>query len=509
MSDAIVEYRGISKFFAGIRALENVDFACAPGSIHAILGENGAGKSTLIKIMSGVLQPDTGEIRLDGKPITFPTPDAANRAGIVCMFQELSLIPDLSVADNISISDPPRRFGLIDGRAQIARAEALLARVRCEDVDPRSLVRELSLSRRQMVEIAKALAMDARILVLDEPTSALSLHEIEQLFSTVAKLKANGVGIIYISHRMEELKQIGDRVTVMRDGQLIGTREVANVSIDEVITMMIGREINELFPRHHCQPGEVALSVKGLKSGKKVHHVDLELHFGEIVGLSGLVGSGRTETARAIFGLDPMTADAFSILGKTYKHIDPSLAVDIGVGLIPEDRRRDGLFPILSMEKNLVMVCLRKLFPRGVMRPSLEKKTAGEYVRKFDIQPPSMERIVQNLSGGNQQKVLFSKWLARKPKVLIADEPTRGVDVGAKAEIHVLLRELADRGAAVVMISSELPEVLGMSDRVAVMREGRLIRVFDCDEAGEENVGACALGAVNVEPASLGEINNG
>ncbi|MDK2980446.1 MAG: ribose transport system ATP-binding protein [Chloroflexota bacterium] len=489
----LLEMKAISKSFPGVKALDHVSFDLFPGEVHVLVGENGAGKSTLMKVLAGAYPKDEGEIFIKGDLQPRWSPTAARAQGVAMVYQEFTLLPFRSVAENIFLGRERTVAGLFLDKASMLREAARILQSIGVDVNPQKPVMELGVAEQQMVEIAKALAMDARILVLDEPTSALSLHEIEQLFSTVEKLKANGVGIIYISHRMEELKQIGDRVTVMRDGQLIGTREVADVSIDEVITMMIGREINELFPRHHCQPGEVALSVKGLKSGKKVHHVDLELHFGEIVGLSGLVGSGRTETARAIFGLDPMTADAFSILGKSYKHIDPSLAVDIGVGLIPEDRRRDGLFPILSMEKNLVMVCLRKLFPKGVMRPSLEKKTAGEYVRKFDIQPPSLERIVHYLSGGNQQKVVIGKWLAAKPRVIIIDEPTRGIDVGAKSEVHAFMDQLANSGHAILMISSEMPEILGMSDRIYVMHEGRVAGEFQRGTESEEIL-RCAMG---------------
>ena len=489
----LLEMKDISKSFPGVKALDHVSFDLFPGEVHVLVGENGAGKSTLMKVLAGAYPKDEGEISINGKTQSRWSPTAARAQGVAMVYQEFTLLPFRSVAENIFLGREKTLAGLFLDKASMHReAEKILKSIGV-DVDPRVSVLELGVAEQQMVEIAKALAMDARILVLDEPTSALSLREIEQLFSTVAKLKKNNVGIIYISHRMEELKQIGDRVTVMRDGQLIGTREVADITIDEVITMMIGREINELFPRHHCQPGEVALSVKGLKSGKKVKNVNLDVHFGEIVGLSGLVGSGRTETARAIFGLDHMAADDLEILGKKYKHIDPSLAVDIGVGLIPEDRRRDGLFPILSMEKNLVMVCLRKIFPNGVMKPSVEKKTATEYVKKFDIQPPALDRIVHHLSGGNQQKVVIGKWLAAKPRVIIIDEPTRGIDVGAKSEVHSFMDRLANSGHAILMISSEMPEILGMSDRIYVMHEGKVAGEFPRGTDSEEIL-RCAMG---------------
>ena len=489
----LLEMKEISKSFPGVKALDHVSFDLFPGEVHVLVGENGAGKSTLMKVLAGAYPKDEGEIFINGEDQPRWNPTAARAQGVAMVYQEFTLLPFRSVAENIFLGREETIAGLfLDKASMHQQAEKILRSIGVE-VDTHVPVLELGVAEQQMVEIAKALAMEARILVLDEPTSALSLREIKQLFSTVKKLKENGVGIIYISHRMEELKQIGDRVTVMRDGQLIGTRRVSDIEIDEVITMMIGREINELFPRHYCEPGEVALSVSGLKSGKKVKNVNLEVHFGEIVGLSGLVGSGRTETARAIFGLDAMACDDLEILGKKYKHIDPSLAVDIGVGLIPEDRRRDGLFPILSMEKNLVMVCLRKLFPRGVMKTSVEKKTASEYVKKFDIQPPALDRIVHYLSGGNQQKVVIGKWLAAKPRVIIIDEPTRGIDVGAKSEVHSFMDRLANSGHAILMISSEMPEILGMSDRIYVMHEGSIAGEFQRGTDSEEIL-RCAMG---------------
>ena len=491
----LLEMKGISKSFPGVQALDDVSFDLFPGEVHVLVGENGAGKSTLMKVLAGAYIRDTGEILINGASQPRWNPTIARENGVAMVYQEFTLLPFRNVAENIFLGREKLQAGLfLNKTAMHKEASALLDSIGVK-VDTRVPVLGLGVAEQQMVEIAKALAMNARILVLDEPTSALSMREIEQLFSTIRSLKEKGVGIIYISHRMEELKQIGDRVTVMRDGQLIGTRKVSEVTTDDVIRMMIGREINELFPRHYCEPGDVALSVKGLQSGKKVKQVNLEIHFGEIVGLSGLVGSGRTETARAIFGLDKMTADDLEILGKKYKHINPSQAVDIGLGLIPEDRRRDGLFPILSMEKNLVMVCLRKLFPRGIMKPSDERKTANKYVNKFDIQPPALDRIVHHLSGGNQQKVVIGKWLAAEPRVIIIDEPTRGIDVGAKSEVHAFMDQLANSGHAILMISSEMPEILGMSDRIYVMHEGKIAGQFPRG-ADSEEILRCAMGAI-------------
>lgn len=489
----LLEMKNICKAFPGVKALDHVDFDLFPGEVHVLVGENGAGKSTLMKVLAGAYPRDAGEIFVEQKAQPRWNPTVARENGVAMVYQEFTLLPFRNVAENIFLGREKKHAGLFLNKSLMhTQASALLKSIGV-NVDTRCPLLELGVAEQQMVEIAKALAMDARILVLDEPTSALSMREIEQLFSTVRKLKEKGVGIIYISHRLEEIKQIGDRVTVMRDGQLIGTRKIDEVSIDDVIRMMIGREIEKLYPRHYCPPGEVALSVKGLKSGKKVHNVNLEIRFGEIVGLSGLVGSGRTETARAIFGLDSMTADDLEILGKKYKHIDPSQAVDIGLGLIPEDRRRDGLFPILSMEKNLVMVCLRKIFPSGIMKPAIERSTANEYVRKFDIQPPALDRFVHYLSGGNQQKVVIGKWLAAKPRVIIIDEPTRGIDVGAKSEVHAFMDQLANSGHAILMISSEMPEILGMSDRIYVMHEGKVAGEFPRGTDSEEIL-RCAMG---------------
>ena len=490
----LLEMKDISKSFPGVQALDKVAFDLFPGEVHVLVGENGAGKSTLMKILAGAYVRDAGEILVNGKHQTRWNPTIARENGVAMVYQEFTLLPFRSVAENIFLGREKHKAGLfLDKKTMHKEAGELLRSIGVK-VDTRAAVLDLGVAEQQMVEIAKALAINAKILVLDEPTSALSMREIEQLFATIKKLKAKGVGIIYISHRLEELKQIGDRVTVMRDGQLIDTQDVCDVSIDDVIHKMIGREINKLFPRHYCEPGEVALSVKGLKSGNKVLNVDLEVRFGEIVGLSGLVGSGRTETVRAIFGLDAMTADDLEILGKKYKHITPSTAVDIGLGLIPEDRRRDGLFPILSMEKNLVMVCLRKLFSSGIIKTSTEHATANQYVDRFDIQPPVLDRSVHNLSGGNQQKVVIGKWLAANPKVIIIDEPTRGIDVGAKSEVHAFMDQLANSGHAILMISSEMPEILGMSDRIYVMHEGRVAGQFPRG-ADSEEILRCAMGA--------------
>ncbi len=489
----ILEMKQISKAFPGVQALDHVDFDLLPGEVHVLVGENGAGKSTLMKVLTGAYPYDEGEIFINQTHSPHWNPTIARNNGVSMVYQEFTLLPYRNVAENIFLGREETRNGFILDKARMHSEATQLLKSIGVDVDTRSLIINLGVADQQMVEISKALAVDARILVLDEPTSALSLREIEQLFETIKVLKSKGVGIIYISHRLEEINQIGDRVTVMRDGKLIDTKNITDVSLNTIIQMMVGREIKDLYPRNFCTPGETALKVKGLSSGKKVKKVDLEVKFGEIVGLSGLVGSGRTETARAIFGLEPVSSGEIEVIGKRYASLTPPAAVELGIGLVPEDRRRDGLFPILSMRQNLVMASLRSLFPSGVMSLAKEKQVAEEYVHKFNIQPPSLDRFVQFLSGGNQQKVVLGKLLASNPRIIIIDEPTRGIDVGAKSEVHALMDLLANSGHAILMISSDLPEILGMSDRIYVMHEGSIAGEF-AKGVNSEEILRCAMG---------------
>jgi ribose transport system ATP-binding protein len=492
-SKPILEMKKISKAFPGVQALDNVDFDLYPGEVHILIGENGAGKSTLMKVLAGAYTSDQGEIHINQEHIPHWNPSAAKQHGISMVFQEFTLLPYRTVCENIFLGrELTIKVGLLDKPSMYQQAEKLLDSIGI-DVDTRSLIINLGVADQQMVEISKALAAEAKILVLDEPTSALSLREIEKLFSIIRVLKANGVGIIYISHRLDEIKQIGDRVTVMRDGKLIGTKNVSEISLNEIIGMMVGREIKELFPRHYTQPGDMALRVKDLCSGKKVNNIDLELHFGEIVGLAGLVGSGRTETARAIFGLDPVKSGSIEVEGHEYHTLTPPIAVKLGIGFVPEDRRRDGLFSILSVQQNVVMASLNQLFPSRLISYSKEKTTADYYVKKFNLQPPLLDRMAQFLSGGNQQKLVLGKWMAANPRIIIIDEPTRGIDVGAKSEIHAFMDQLVNAGHAILMISSELPEILGMSDRIYVMHEGCIAGEFSRG-ANSEEILRCAMG---------------
>ena len=491
--EPLLQMKNITKSFPGIQALDDVCFDLYPGEVHVLVGENGAGKSTLMKVLAGAYERDAGEIYLDGELQTRWNPTIATEKGVAMVYQEFTLLPYRNVAENIFLGREKTRNGLFLDKKRMHREAAEGLEKIGVNVNTHSDIISLGVADQQMIEIVKALSMDAKILVLDEPTSALSLREIEQLFKCICILKDHGVGVIYISHRLEEIKQLGDRVTVMRDGQLIGTRSVSEMELDEIIQMMVGREIKELYPRHYTEPGDLVLKVRNIRSGKKVKNASLDLRYGEIVGLSGLVGSGRTETARAIFGLDSIESGSVEFMGKMHTHMKPPKAVDMGMGMVPEDRRGDGLFPILSMRQNLIMASLRRFFPHGLLSLKKEKEIADQYVKKFNIQPPGVDKLVQFLSGGNQQKVVLGKWLAANPRVIIIDEPTRGIDVGAKSEVHALMDQLANAGNAILMISSELPEILGMSDRIYVMHEGSVAGEFSRGVSSEEIL-RCAMG---------------
>lgn len=489
----LLQMKGISKAFPGVQALEDVDLDLYRGEVHVLVGENGAGKSTLTKILAGAYEKDAGQIIIDGEVQSRWDPAVSRAKGVAMVYQDFNLVPFRSVMENIFLGREKKRWGIFLDKAAMRREASQQTEAIGVPVNPRAAIMTLGVAQQQMVEIAKALSLDARILVLDEPTSALTVREIEQLFDAIRRLKARGVGIVYISHRLEEVPIIGDRLTVLRDGRLVGTKQVSDTNTGEIVTMMVGREIKEMFPRHYREPGEVAIRVQGLCTRDKLKDVSLEVRCGEIVGLAGLVGAGRTETARVIFGLDSRSAGTIDIMGKPQRHVDPPGAVKAGIGMCPENRRQDGLFGILPLKANLVMSSLWKLFRRGILVPRKEQQSAKEYVEKLGIQPPDLNRQVQYLSGGNQQKVVIGKWLMADPRILVFDEPTRGIDVGAKAEVHALMDELAYQGNAILMISSELPEIMGMSDRIYVMHEGRVTGEFRRG-CGAEEIIACAMG---------------
>ncbi len=493
-ADATLVMRGIGKSFPGVRALDAVSFEVKAGEVHALLGENGAGKSTLMKILCGAYQPDDGEILLHGARTVIRSPHEAQALGIAIVHQELSIFPNLSVAENIFVgSQPvsgPLRF--IDRRAALRAARAYLDPFDVR-LDLSSPARVLSVAQQQVVEIAKALALRARILVLDEPTSALTAHETEQLFALVRRLKEQGLAIVYISHRMEEIFAIADRATVLRDGQFVGTVAVPETDPDTLIRMMVGRQLEQLYGQGDASAGGDVLRVEGLSARGQFHDVTFRLRRGEILGFAGLIGAGRSEVARAVFGAGPRDAGRVYVEGRAVQLRSPRDAMRQGIAYLSEDRQGDGLFPRMNVHRNVAVSHLKRLSHLGLMFRAREARESASYVRQLRIRTPSVEQHVMNLSGGNQQKVMLARWLAIHPKVLIADEPTRGVDVGAKAEIYELLHTLAAEGLGIILISSEMPEVLGMSDRILVMREGRVAGELTGSAATEEAIMAlCA-----------------
>ncbi len=494
---ALLELEGISKQFPGVRALEDVHFSVAAGEIHALVGENGAGKSTLIKVISGVHMPDSGVIRIEGQEVTFGSPHQAQAAGMATMYQELSLYPELSVAENIFMGHAPRRggdrFGVVDWGSMADRAREILASLDIHDMDVNRKVGTLNVGNRQRVEIAKALSINARVLIMDEPTAALTESDVERLFSIVRLLKERGVAVIYISHRLQEVFELADRVTVLRDGRYVDSKPVAEVTEGELIRMMVGRTITELFPKLPSEIRGDVLEVRDLTRRPHTLGVSFRVRGGEIVGMAGLVGSGRSETAQLVFGILAPDSGEILIEGQKVAIRSPGQAMKLGVAYVPEDRGTQGLVRAMRIRENLSMAILGSLTRLGMVDKSAERRVGADMIAQLNIIATSGEQVVNKLSGGNQQKVVVGKWLASKPKLLIVDEPTRGVDVGAKAEIHRLMSELAQQGLGILMISSELPEVLGMSDRILVMRQGRLVAEFSRAEADQHSVGAAMM----------------
>ncbi len=495
--DALLRLEGISKSFPGVRALHNVHMEVRRGEVHALLGENGAGKSTLMKILSGAYGRDSGEIIWEGKPITIPNPREAQKIGIGIIYQEFNLVPQLSIAENVWISREPyrnRSLQLIDWKEMRRKTKALLDEVHLP-LDPRRPVAGLGVAQQQMVEIAKALSLDAKLLIMDEPTSALTDTEINQLFTVIRRLKEKGVSVVFISHHLEEVLEICDRGTVLRDGEYIDTVDLANVTKEDLIRMMVGRNLEQQYPKVETIRGEEALRVEGLKREGLLHDISFSAYTGEILGIAGLVGAGRTELMRAVFGADRIDAGNIYVFGKKIDVKSPQQAIHAGLGLLPEDRKQQGLVLMLSVLHNMSMASLDKLTTNLLLRRGDERRQAGEFVDKLRIATPSVNQQVQYLSGGNQQKVVLAKWLASQSKILIFDEPTRGIDVGAKVEVYNLMNTLVHSGVAVIMVSSEMPELLGMSDRILVMHEGRIAAEISRQDATEENVLAAAMGA--------------
>jgi ribose transport system ATP-binding protein len=494
VSEWLLEASAVNKSFPGVRALDGVDFALRSGEVHALVGENGAGKSTLIKILCGIYHPDSGEIRVDGETVTIASAQDAQRLGIAPVHQEIHLVPLLSVAENIFLGRQPLRSrGWIDRGGMERQAAETLQSLGIR-VDVRALVTDLSVAQRQMVSIARALTSHARVIILDEPTASLSERETTILFEIIRLLKERGVAIIYISHRLEEIFAIADRVTVMRDGRVIGTKPVADTRLDQIIAMMVGRQMSELFRKEEVPIGSPVLEVDHLTVEGILRDISFTLHRGEILGLAGLVGAGRSELARAIFGADRYDGGNVLLEGRPLRARHPRQAVTRGVGLAPEDRKQQGLIMGLPVAQNITLANLFRRQRLGFFSLSAERKTAETYVRRLGIRTPDVDRQVAFLSGGNQQRVVIARWLETRPKVLILDEPTQGVDVGAKAEIHGLMVELARAGVGILLISSDLPEVLQMSDRVLVMHEGRITGRFSREQATQEMVMRSATG---------------
>ena len=512
----LLQLSAVTKSFGAVRALKGISFDLQAGEVHALLGENGAGKSTLIKIITGAHQPDGGTIEIGGARADKLSPAIAHKLGIACIYQQPALFPDLTVAENIGLRlESANSFSRVSWNSRCNQAQKLLQRIGA-DISPDAEVRSLSMPEQQLVEIACALGAGARIVIMDEPTASLTQKEVELLFAVIRDLRSSGAGVIYISHRLEEIFQLADRVTVLRDGESVGTRQIsssrresaqtsfaksqsgltsaATITEGELIRMMVGREISQIFPPAESEPGETVLSLKnlGCASGG-VKNVSLDVRVGEILGLAGLVGAGRTELARTIFGITPADAGEIFLRGEKIEIHSPQEAVARGIAYVPEDRRRHGVILEMPIAQNMTMAIHRRIFPGTWLRFSAERACALDFIRQLDVRAYGTEAPGHSLSGGNQQKVSLARWLATEPKVLILDEPTQGVDVGAKSEIHKIIRRLAKDGLAVLMISSDLPEILGMSDRIAVMRDGTIAAMLPGKSAALD-VMAAALG---------------
>jgi rhamnose transport system ATP-binding protein len=477
-----------TKSFGPVRALENGSVTLYPGEAHALLGENGAGKSTLVKILAGVHRQDSGELTVSGEVVNFSGPAASKAAGVSIIYQEPTLFPDLTVAENIFMGRQPLRNGRrIDRGAMNKAATAVFSRLGV-DLDPERLAKGLSVADQQIVEIAKALSLDAKVLVMDEPTAALTQVEVNRLFEVMKTLRSQGAAVMFISHRLEEVFASCQRVTIMRDGNFVSTAPIEDLTIDDIIRSMVGRNLESLFPKTITEPGAVVLEVEHLNSAGVFTDISFRVRRGEIVALAGLVGAGRSEVARAIFGIDPYDSGVVKVNGKVLRHHSPRAAMAAGIALVPEDRRQQGLVMDLSIDQNVALASLSRLSKGGLIARSSERNLALEWAQRLQLKFGKMRNPVATLSGGNQQKVVLGKWLARNPSLLIIDEPTRGIDVGTKAEVHRILDGLVAEGMAILMISSELPEVLGMADRVLVIREGHLSANMSRSEADEDSV---------------------
>ena len=488
MNAFALEAEGISKFFPGVKALDNVSLRVRPGTVHALMGENGAGKSTLMKCLIGIYRPDKGSIRVKGEPVEFTDTMDALRSGISMIHQELNLVPHMTVAESIWLGREPMKYGFVDHGQLTRQTQALLDKLNIRLTADR-LVGDLSIAAQQMVEIAKAVSWNADIVIMDEPTSALTEGEVAHLFTIIRDLRAQGKAIIYISHKMDEIFAITDEISVFRDGTWVGSKNTTEFTRQSLITQMVGRELTQLFPKFNNTIGEEVLTVRNLTRQGVFHDVSFSVRRGEILGVAGLVGAGRSEVMESLFGMERFDSGEVLIDGAPVTIDSPSVAIEKGMALLTEDRKKSGLFLVLSVLENMSIVKMPEYIGKsGFVQHVKMAEDCMEQIRRLNIKTPTMDQIINNLSGGNQQKVLIARWLLAQPKILILDEPTRGIDVGAKAEIYHLISELANRGVAVIMVSSELPEILGMSDRVMVMHEGRITGILEKDEADQETI---------------------
>ena len=487
-----LEMRGITKQFPGVLALDKVSLSIYPGKVLALVGENGAGKSTLMKVLSGVHKMDAGEILLNGKPVTIGNPLASRQMGISIIYQELSVLNNMDIAENIFVGRERKKNGMVDKKAQHEEARRLLARVGLS-IDTHTRVGKLSTAQKQMVEVAKALSFDAKLIIMDEPTSSLTEKETAMLLDIIHKLRDEGVAIVFISHRMNEIFEIADEIAVMRDGQMVKQLPAEGTQEKDVIAAMVGRDVHDLFVKAEAPIGDVALEVVGLSTKSLLKDISFKVHAGEIVGFAGLVGAGRSEVMRAVFGIDPRETGEIRVHGKPVRIESTVDALRAGLGFVPEDRKEQGLILKMSVRHNTSIAALSSVAKGWFIDRGAENALSDEYVAKLRVKTPSNEQKVMNLSGGNQQKVVIAKWMATHPAVLILDEPTRGIDVGAKKEIHALMSELARQGVAIIMISSELPEILGMSDRIYVMHDGRIRGEIARENASQEAIMKLAI----------------
>ena len=506
MQEVILRMQGIRKTFPGVVALDNVNLDVRSGTVHSLMGENGAGKSTLMKCLIGMYTPDEGTVELAGDIVRFKDTKDGLEHGISMIHQELSPVPEMMVAENIWLGREPRgRLGLLSPAAMFRKTRELFDEWKI-NIDPKARMKDLTVSKQQMVEIAKAISYDAKIIIMDEPTSAIPEREVAHLHGMIKRLTDFGVAIIYITHKMDEVFRISDDITVFRDGKHVGSYPAKELDRDKLIKLMVGRELTDLFPKEEAEIGDVVLSVQGLTRGSVVKDVSFELHRGEILGLAGLMGAGRTEVLETIFGIEKADSGEVVLNGKTLRIKQPSDAIRAGMALLTEDRKLNGIMGVLSVRDNITAAALPRYSPRGVLRVGEMRKDSEDQREKLRIKTPSLSQLIKNLSGGNQQKALISRWLLTVPDVLMIDEPTRGIDVGAKSEIHRLMSMLAQEGKAIIMVSSELPEVLGMSDRILVMHEGRISGELSREEANQESVMHLATGGDEVA-ASEGNPN--